>query len=127
MAISRDRLKKIAASAKLTDRDKKYVEKASDEVGISFAATACGDCYRDQCHVILRVLAERDGLASLINSDREKFLRPCLDVLFNGERVNAGTITTDKQIDDLLAEGFPPKFVYNKEELKAYGLSRYIK
>lgn len=121
MAISKTKLKKLAVQKILSTGDREYIERASEMLGVDFVRTNCADCFRDQCHVLLRIIAER-AAAEHLPSNRELFLRPGLDVLLNGVRINAATMNSDEKIEQILKEGLPRKFVLTREEMNArYG------
>lgn len=98
-------LREIAESKDtLTDKQRDYVRRQSEAMGVQFRETSCGDCYRDQAAVLWRILCEKDTPKS-----RKYLLRAGVDVIWKGRRVNA--TCSDDDLAALLEQGFPRNFM----------------
>lgn len=102
-----EQLRTLSASKRMSARSKEAIKATAEELGYDFHETNCPDCWRDACHVLARMIAERMP----VDGARKYLLRSGLDVRFRGQRINASTITTDAEVLDLLNQGFPQKFV----------------
>lgn len=99
----------------LTDEQKKDIEAIGIQYGFPVPKKRCKNCYFD---VVTQVLATLSGENKPIvtekspnepNAGAKYVLRAGVDVLFNGERVNAFTLT-DEKAERLIAKGFDTKF-----------------
>ena len=87
--------------------DRKYIEEKSVELGLDFdpKSATCGSCYADQALRIYKYLRDKEALG---NTEQRYILREGVDVIFNGYRINAATIT-DTLAETLVSLGFSTK------------------
>lgn len=104
--------KRLQRIAKMTDRvladkDKEYIEKSSEKLGLTFEpkSRTCGNCYADQAALIYKTLKDKESG----KSDAKFVLYAGVDVIFRGYRVNEATIT-DTLCEVLLGLGFNPRY-----------------
>lgn len=106
-----------------TQDDYDYVKAVADKHGIKLVMRAgCADCYSEYFHMVCQAEAEARQIDLLKNTKRKWFLRAGLRVMWNGRKINEGN-SNDKAITKLLADGFPRRLVFSRDELqKKYGL-----
>jgi hypothetical protein len=92
------KLRKIIRSKDIPAFERGYIVEASKMLGVVFTpkGTKCADCYRDQAIILLNKIMKEKIQSGKIK--RAYVLRPETDIIWNGFRINAGTIT------DTLAE-----------------------
>lgn len=91
----------------LTEDEKQQIRELANAAGVTIRKTSCKDCYYDAAVEILSKTAKAEEPAPV--SGRWA-VRPGLDVIFRGKRVNADTITDDLA-EWLLERGFPSYFL----------------
>ena len=92
-------LKVLVNKKKLTKAEKEYLIDRADELGIEYnVKTGCNSCYNDIAVLIYAKEKEESGDISTIIPK----LKPNIDIIFMGQRVNGATITqeiADKMIN----------------------------
>lgn len=97
-------LKEIAEKGATTEEQRNFIRNKSKELGVKFIERrACNSCFKDQAVILWRILAEQE-----IPDTRKYVLKSGTDVIWRGQRVN--NTMTDKQLKELLKEGFPSVF-----------------
>lgn len=103
------KIRKIAENGKsgLTIEQKQFIAETAKVFELNFVprGTICNDCYYDECFVIMRKYAELYEF----DAKRKYNLRPGVDVIFNGKRINAATLKSDADAEKLISEGFPKR------------------
>lgn len=94
----------------LTPEQKERILQIADELGVKTEARQrCSRCWHElamQCYVRI---AEQEQAENIENDPRRYILRPNLDVIFDGIRVNAATLT-DELAEQLIERGFERRF-----------------
>lgn len=102
----KERLQQIAESkSALTQAERRYIISTSKSMGLPFVERKCGDCYRDQAVLLWRKLVEAEQAT---DTERKYLLRPGIDVIFRGRRINA--TCSDEELKAYLAQGFSRNF-----------------
>lgn len=106
-----EELKRIAnkSASDLTKDDKTFILEQCAEHGVKVKSKRCLSCYVDAAVELYRILTAECSQ----NGGEEKAVRYRLkdgvNVTYNGERVNADTMT-DERAEALLRRGFPIAF-----------------
>lgn len=102
------RIKAIAGKMPddLTKAEKTFVKKMAAGNGVSIKNRNCKNCYIDAA---VQIYAKMRRAASEVETPSQFILRDGVDVIFQGVRVNAGTITDDIA-KDLISRGFNKDF-----------------
>lgn len=106
-----EELRRIANSAasELTKDDKTFILEQCAEHGVTIKGRRCLSCYVDAAVELYRILtAGRSHNCGDKKAIRYR-LKDGVDVRYNGERVNADTMT-DERAEALLRRGFPIAF-----------------
>ena len=94
----------------LTQEQKERILQIAEELGVKTETRQhCSRCWHElamQCYIRI---AEQEQADNIENDPRRYILRPNLDVIFEGIRVNAATLT-DELAEQLIARGFERKF-----------------
>lgn len=103
---TRNRLRAIAERGAQTQEDKQFIKETAAALGVEFTPRPrCKNCYADTALILWRKLAENEQQ----DDGREWVLRPRVDILFSGVRVNEATLT-DERAAHLVALGLPLSF-----------------
>lgn len=106
-----DEKQKILFLKKLVDRKTVSQVEKSDlkiiavELGVEVQNSGCKDCWKDTAVTCYNILVAKNAPSS----KRKYVLRGNVDVIFNGERINASTIT-DEKAAKILKANFPKRF-----------------
>ena len=92
----------------LTADDKAFVEDLANENGVQVRRKGCSSCYVDSAVELFGKLSKSEE-SDEAGDGRKYVLRDGVDVLFNGVRVNAVTLT-DEMAANLVAFGFDASF-----------------
>ena len=88
------KLKELFNKTNLTFEDKQFIKDLSTQLNVKFVEREfCSDCYKDQIMVLLKVLTQQKIDNGEITADY--VLRPDIDVIYNGLRINNATLTND--------------------------------
>ena len=88
------KLKELFNKPNLTIEDKQFIKDLSTQLNVKFVEREfCSDCYKDQIMVLLKVLTQQKIDNGEITADY--VLRPDIDVIYNGLRINNATLTND--------------------------------
>ena len=94
----------------LTQAQKKKIRDYAKEYGVAFKPKGgCGLCYHDAAIVIYNKLKNEEAEVAAKNDTRRYVLRPGVDLLFGGVRVNEATLT-DELAERIIARGFEKKY-----------------
>lgn len=106
-----EELKRIAnkSASELTKDDKTFILEQCAERGVKVKSKRCLSCYIDAAVELYRILTAERGQDSSAKKAIRYRLKDGVDVTYNGERVNADTIT-DERAEALLRRGFPIGF-----------------
>ena len=106
-----EELKRIAnkSASELTKDDKTFILEQCAERGVKVKSKQCLSCYIDAAVELYRILtAERSQNDSMKKAIHYR-LKDGVNVTYNGERVNADTMT-DERAESLIRRGFPNGF-----------------
>lgn len=99
----------------LTSEQKERILQIADELGVKTESRKrCSRCWHElamQCYIRI---AEQEQAENIENDPRRYILRPNLDVIFDGIRVNAATLT-DELAEHLIERGFERRFLIKCE------------
>ena len=85
-------LKLLVNKKKITKAEKEYLIDRAEELGIEYnLKTGCNSCYNDIAVLIYAKEKEESGEISNISPK----LKPNIDIIFLGQRVNSATITQE--------------------------------
>ena len=88
------KLKELFNKPNLTIEDKQFIKDLSTQLNVKFVEREfCSDCYKDQIMVLLKVLTQQKIDNGELTADY--VLRPDIDVIYNGLRVNNSTLTNE--------------------------------
>lgn len=94
----------------LTQEHKKKIREYAKEYGVAFKPkSGCGSCYHDAAVIIYNKITNEDVEVAAENDTRRYVLRPGVDLLFGGVRVNEATLT-DELAERIIARGFEKKY-----------------
>ena len=111
------KLKELFNKQNLTLEDKQYIKDLSVQMNVKFVEREfCSDCYKDQIMVLLKVLTQQKIDNGEITADY--VLRPDIDVIYNGLRINNATLTNDIA-EEFLRMGLRHWFMKVKESENA--------
>lgn len=111
------KLKELFNKRNLTIEDKQFIKDLSTQLNVKFVEREfCSDCYKDQIMVLLKVLTQQKIDNGEITSDY--VLRPDIDVIYNGLRINNATLTNDIA-EEFLRMGLRHWFMKVKESQNA--------
>lgn len=116
MKTNLEELRRIAAKlpSEVTDEEKQVIKGACEEAGIKYTTRKrCPNCIIDLAIKAYGVLA-KDDEQTKSKSTAKWAVRPGLDVVYRGRRINATTIT-DTLAEEILAEGFPKMFLVERK------------
>ena len=111
------KLKELFNKTNLTFEDKQFIKDLSTQLNVKFVEREfCSDCYKDQIMVLLKVLTQQKIDNGEITADY--VLRPDIDVIYNGLRINNATLTNDIA-EEFLRMGLRHWFMKVKESQNA--------
>ena len=111
------KLKELFNKTNLTLDDKQFIKDLSTQLNVKFVEREfCSDCYKDQIMVLLKVLTQQKIDNGEITADY--VLRPDIDVIYNGLRINNATLTNDIA-EEFLRMGLRHWFMKVKESQNA--------
>jgi hypothetical protein len=111
------KLKELFNKRNLTLEDKQYIKDLSTQLNVKFVEREfCSDCYKDQIMVLLKVLTQQKIDNGEITADY--VLRPDIDVIYNGLRINNATLSNDIA-EEFLRMGLRHWFMKVKESQNA--------
>ena len=111
------KLKELFNKPNLTLEDKQFIKDLSTQLNVKFVEREfCSDCYKDQIMVLLKVLTQQKIDNGEITADY--VLRPDIDVIYNGLRINNATLTNDIA-EEFLRMGLRHWFMKVKESQNA--------
>ena len=111
------KLKELFNKQNLTLEDKQYIKDLSTQLNVKFVEREfCSDCYKDQIMVLLKVLTQQKIDNGEITADY--VLRPDIDVIYNGLRINNATLSNDIA-EEFLRMGLRHWFMKVKESENA--------
>ena len=111
------KLKELFNKPNLTIEDKQFIKDLSTQLNVKFVEREfCSDCYKDQIMVLLKVLTQQKIDNGEITADY--VLRPDIDVIYNGLRINNATLTNDIA-EEFLRMGLRHWFMKVKESQNA--------
>lgn len=100
--------------SEVTAEDKEVIKEACEEAGIKYSdRKKCPNCIIDLAIKAYGVLNKDEQ--SEETSTAKWAVRPGLDVVYRGRRINATTIT-DTLAEEILAEGFPRMFLVERKK-----------
>lgn len=115
MKTNLEELRRIAAKlpSEVTAEEKEVIKTACEEAGIKFSTRKkCPNCIIDLAIKAYGVLNKDEQTEE--SSTAKWAVRPGLDVVYRGRRINATTIT-DELAEEILAEGFPKMFLVERK------------
>ena len=96
--------------AQMSNEQRDLVHTESAKAGLEFNPNAnCAKCYADQAILILKYYKDKEKEEAAGQSEARYVLRPNIDIIFKGIRVNE-ELLTDALGDRLMALGFEVKF-----------------
>ena len=98
-------LKKLVDKKTVSQVEKAQLKIIAVELGVEVQNAGCKDCWKDAAVTCYNMLVAKNAA----KSKKKYVLRGNVDVIFNGERINASTIT-DEKAALLIAANFPKKF-----------------
>lgn len=99
--------------SEVTAEDKEVIKAACEEAGIKYSdRKKCPNCIIDLAIKAYGALIKDEQ--SEETSTAKWAVRPGLDVVYRGRRINATTIT-DTLAEEILAEGFPKMFLVERK------------
>lgn len=106
-----EELKRIAnkSASELTKDDKTFILEQCAEHGVKVKSKRCLSCYVDAAVELYRILTAECSQNNSVKKTIHYRLKEGVNVTYNGERVNAETIT-DERAEALLRRGFPIAF-----------------
>lgn len=116
MKTNLEELRRIAAKlpSEVTAEEKEAIKTACEDAGIKFAIRKkCPNCIIDLAIKAYGILNKDEQTEA--ESTAKWAVRPGLDVVYRGRRINATTIT-DALAEEILAEGFPKMFLVERKQ-----------
>ena len=116
MKTNLEELRRIAAKlpSEVTAEEKEVIKTACEEAGIKYSTRKkCPNCIIDLAIKAYGILAKDEQTEE--SSTAKWAVRPGLDVVYRGRRINATTIT-DTLAEEILAEGFPKMFLVERKQ-----------
>ena len=116
MKTNLEELRRIAAKlpSDVTAEEKEIIKEACEEAGIKYSTRKrCPNCIIDLAIKAYGILAKDEQTEE--SSTAKWAVRPGLDVVYRGRRINAATIT-DALAEEILAEGFPKMFLVERKK-----------
>jgi len=113
-------LRAVVNAGSVTKEDKKELTRIANGLELKVANASCKSCWIDLAVLCWQKLQDTQKevlTGGGVEDSKEKGrwgVRPGLDVYFLGQRVNECTIT-DALAENLLAKGFPRKFLVENE------------
>lgn len=106
-----EELRRIAnkSASELTKDDKTFILEQCAEHGVKVKSKRCLSCYVDAAVELYRILTDDSSHDDSVKKAIRYKLKDGVNVTYNGERVNAETIT-DERAESLLRRGFPIGF-----------------
>lgn len=108
----RKELREIAntSARNLTADQRGRVQEIANELGVKLPTkTKCNSCWIDTAVLCYEEIEKRTAETSTSTEGRKYVLKPNVDVLFGGIRVNAATIT-DELAERIIKRGFETKY-----------------
>lgn len=99
---NKQKLEELAekAAGKYTAEDKNFITELSDQMGVEFhPKKKCVSCWLDQVVLLRSILKAKESTCAYV-------LKPGLDFIWNGLRVNNETLT-DEIAEKLIRKGLP--------------------
>ena len=115
MKTNLEELRRIAAKlpSEVTAEEKEVIKTACEEAGIKYSdRKKCPNCIIDLAIKAYGILSKDEQTEE--TSIAKWAVRPGLDVVYRGRRINAATIT-DTLAEEILAEGFPKMFLVERK------------
>lgn len=116
MKTNLEELRRIAAKlpSEVTAEEKQVIKEACEEAGIKYTERKkCPNCIIDLAIKAYGILNKDEETET--ESTAKWAVRPGLDVVYRGRRINAATIT-DALAEEILAEGFPKMFLVERKQ-----------
>lgn len=104
-----ERLKNIASMSTnaVGDSEKAFIREQAEKHGVTLNVKKnCKSCYIDAAIEIYKAIKDAETEQTTDTTDREWKLKKGVDVVWNGIRINAATITDEKAVKYIKA-GFP--------------------
>lgn len=95
---------------KVTNEQRERVREIATELGVAIPEkTRCNSCWIDTALMCYNELEYRTATTGASNDRRKYILKPNVDLLFGGIRINAATLT-DELAEHIIKRGFETKY-----------------